>query len=104
MVDSVEEGGFEALQAWSGEAAITLLQGREDVRLILSDIDMPGGMSGLELAGLVRDRWPPIEIILTSAGVPPNTSALPARVVFMPKPLDRERLVATLHEMSRETS
>lgn len=100
MVDSVEEGGFESLEAWDAEGAIRLLSARSDVRLVLTDIDMPGGMDGVELAALIRDRWPPIEVLITSAGPAPDTSIMPQRAVFMPKPLDRERLLDVLRKMS----
>jgi CheY-like chemotaxis protein len=87
LVDLVEAAGHEALEAWDAETAVAILEARPDVRLVFTDIDMPGAMDGLKLAAAVRRRWPPIEIILTTAGLAPDCSALPARCLFLPKPI-----------------
>jgi DNA-binding LytR/AlgR family response regulator len=68
--------------------------------VVFSDIDMPGSMDGLKLAAAVRDRWPPIEIILTTAGRPPALDKLPARVICLPKPIRADDAIAALHRMA----
>jgi hypothetical protein len=45
-------------------------------------------MDGMKLAGCIRDRWPPIEIILTSGYFAAKDVTLPARSVFFAKPYD----------------
>lgn len=93
LVDMLEEAGYGAVEAADADQAIAILERRTDVRIVLADIDMPGSLDGLHLAVAVRDRWPPmIEIILTTAGRPPSVDTLPARVVFLPKPLNRTRV------------
>jgi hypothetical protein len=52
-------------------------------------------MDGLRLAEVVRKRWPPIEIILTTAGIAPRPYELPERAVLLPKPLNDERVTST---------
>jgi CheY-like chemotaxis protein len=44
---------------------IERLEARHDIHLLFTDVDMPGSMDGLKLATFVRDRWPPVEIIVT---------------------------------------
>ena len=62
-VDIVEEAGFEALAAATADEALAILEARaDDVRLVFTDIQMPGSMDGLGLAHAVRDRWPPVEL------------------------------------------
>jgi two-component system, response regulator PdtaR len=51
---------------------------------VFTDIDMPGSMDGLKLAAAVRDRWPPIHIIVTTGKTRPLE--IPANALFFPKP------------------
>lgn len=59
IVGELKEEGFVVLEASSADQAIAILEGREDIHLLFTDIDMPGSMDGLKLAAFVRDRWPP---------------------------------------------
>jgi two-component system, response regulator PdtaR len=68
-VEVVEEAGFVAFEAGDADAAVSLLESRPDVSVLLTDIDMPGSMDGLKLASAVRDRWPPIKILVVSGQV-----------------------------------
>lgn len=95
-VDLVEEAGFTAIDAANADEAILILEVRDDIRIMFTDIDMPGTMDGLMLAGVVRDRWPLIEIIITSGKEGGNELQLPERGVFFRKPYDPERLSRAL--------
>jgi CheY-like chemotaxis protein len=68
-IDVITEAGFEALRAGNADEAIALLESRDDIRIIFTDINMPGSMDGLRLAHAVRGRWPPIEIIVRPPSV-----------------------------------
>jgi hypothetical protein len=57
-------------------------------------------MNGLLLAATVRDRWPPVEIIVVSGKTSPEPTELPDRGVFFSKPCDRGRIVEALHRMA----
>ena len=98
-VDIVEEAGFEAVEAADANEAVAILEARQDIRLVFTDIDMPGGMDGLKLAASIRDRWPPIEVIVTSGKPIPLGLVLPARVIFIPKPFDIEKLTGALQKL-----
>lgn len=99
-VDVVEEGGFEAIEAADANEAVAILEARHDIRLVFTDVDMPGGMNGLKLAAAIRDRWPPIEVIVTSGKPLPEGLDLPARVIFIPKPFDMAQLKSALQRMA----
>ncbi|MFS8146402.1 two-component system response regulator [Rhizobium sp. R635] len=99
-VEVVEEAGFEALAARDADEALLLLETVADIRILLTDIDMPGSMDGLKLARAVRDRWPPVEIIIVSGMTEPDASELPERGVFFSKPYDTRRLSDTLVRMA----
>jgi CheY-like chemotaxis protein len=82
----VEDAGFEAVEAANADQAITILEARDDIRVVFTDINMPGSMDGLKLAAAVRDRWPPIEFIVTSGLRAHGGDDLPERSLFLPKP------------------
>jgi len=91
-VDLVEEAGFEAIEAADADEAVRILEARADIRIVFTDIDMPGSMDGMMLAAAIRDRWPPIEIIITSGHIREQEVEMPIRGVFFPKPYDTRRL------------
>lgn len=91
-VDLVEEAGFEAIEAADADEAVRILEARADIRIVFTDIDMPGSMDGMMLAAAIRDRWPPIEIIITSGHIREQEVEMPIRGVFFPKPYDIRRL------------
>lgn len=98
-VDLVENAGFEAIEASNADEAVRILEARSDIRIVFTDIDMPGSMNGLKLATMVRDRWPPVEIIVTSGHFFPQAGALPDRSLFFPKPYDNEAVAAAMTRM-----
>lgn len=99
IVAALEDVGFVVLEASNADEAIALLVGHLDIRAMFTDIDMPGGMDGLKLAAAVRDRWPPIQIIVTSGQMRMTQQDLPVSGRFFSKPYDADRIVATLREM-----
>src|SRR4029079_10309477 len=98
-VDIVEDAGFTAVQAVNADEALRILEGRADITLLFSDIQMPGSMDGLKLAYAVHDRWPSIKIILVSGQVTLSDNDKTARSRFFGKPLEVKRMVAELQEM-----
>jgi CheY-like chemotaxis protein len=99
-VDMIEAAGFEVVEAADATQAVEILEGRLDITIVFTDIDMPRGMDGMKLAALVRDRWPPIHIIITSGHMTPPTSHLPANSVFFPKPYREMDVVAAIRKMA----
>jgi DNA-binding LytR/AlgR family response regulator len=63
-----------------------VLETRNDIRSIFTDIDLPGSMDGLKLAAAVRDRWPPVHIIVTTGMRAPHRDEMPANSIFIAKP------------------
>jgi CheY-like chemotaxis protein len=95
-VDVVEEAGFVALEATDADEAVALLESRPDICLLFTDINMPGSMDGLKLAHAVRNRWPPIKILVVSGAVRPKQSELPPNSCFIEKPYAAAAMVAEL--------
>lgn len=99
LVDYVEEAGCEAVEACSVEEAISILESRSDIRTVFTDLDMRGSTAGMKLALSIRDRWPPIELLLISSQ-PWKDDELPHRGVLMGKPFDRRRIVEQLRRFA----
>jgi CheY-like chemotaxis protein len=99
-IDLVEKIGFEAIEAADADEAVLILEARTDIQIVFTDIDMPGSMDGMMLAAAVRDRWPPIEIVIVSGHSRPADSELPDRSVFFSKPYDPSVVTATLLRMA----
>ena len=98
-VDIAEEAGFSAVEAADADEALRVLQKRLDIRVVLTDIDVPGDMDGLELAQAIRSRWPLIQVVVTSGRMRPAAYELPDRSHFVPKPYDFWRLTSLLREL-----
>jgi two-component system, response regulator PdtaR len=99
-VEIVEEAGFVAIEAADADEAIALLERRPDIALLLTDIDMPGSMNGLKLAHAVRNRWPPVKILVVSGQMRPQPSELPSNSRFLAKPYPTAALVEGLHALA----
>ena len=95
-----EDAGFEVLSATTADEALSVLEARADVRLVFTDVQMPGSMDGLRLARAVRKRWPPIELIVTSAHGPLAADDLPERGRYVAKPYDVQALSQVFREMA----
>jgi CheY-like chemotaxis protein len=95
-VDIVEEAGFVALEAGSADEAVAILESRSDIALLLTDIDMPGSMDGLKLAHAVRNRWPPIKVIVVSGRVRLLEEDLPTHSRFFAKPYSSDAIISEI--------
>lgn len=94
--DLLENEGFDIVVAADASEAIDVLERRTDIRAIFTDIDMPGSIDRLMLASVVRDRWPPIAIFVTSGKAPERADALPPDSQFFIKPYNPRELVQAL--------
>jgi CheY-like chemotaxis protein len=99
IADELRDAGYEVLEAADADEAILLLAEHAEIKLIFTDIDMPGSMDGLKLSAVVRERWPPVRIVVTSGKRIPAQGALPDGSRFMPKPYTIEGVVETVRTM-----
>ena len=94
-----EEGGYRVFEAVNAEEALTLLESRHDVRLVFTDVEMPGSLDGFALARIVDMRFPGIKVIVTSGRMTPGAGDLPKGTRFLPKPYPPLALVGMVREM-----
>ena len=100
IVDHLEDSGFTVLEAADADAAIHLLVKNLDIRIVFTDVDMPGSMDGLKLAAAISKRWPPIKIVVTSGHRKVNTNDLPVEAHFFAKPYSFDKLVTAFRSLA----
>jgi two-component sensor histidine kinase/FixJ family two-component response regulator len=103
-VDIVEDAGFVPVEAVSADEAMQILESRDDISLLFTDIQMPGRMDGLKLAHAAHRRWPHIKIILVSGQIVVSDADKPNDSKFFPKPLAIQQMIAELRAMVGEGS
>jgi len=86
LASMIEDAGIDVIEACNADDAISILEVRKDITIIFTDIEMPGSMDGLKLAFAVRDRWPPVSIIIASGRIRPEPHEMPPEVQFLRKP------------------
>lgn len=99
VVEMLIEAGFDVVEAVSADEGIRTLERDPDIRLMFTDIDMPGAMNGLKLAAAVRERWPPIRIIATS-GQFKLQGDLPPDARFFVKPCQPAQIIDAIRELT----
>jgi CheY-like chemotaxis protein len=94
--DVLEEAGFNTSLAFSAKEALRLLERDGDFDFVMTDVELPGGLDGIDLARLVAAQWPQIEVLMISGcGLP----AVPAGTRFLPKPFTPGELLHVLLDM-----
>lgn len=98
-VDIVEDAGFRAYEATNARRAIEILETCDDIVVVFTDVNLAGSVDGLELARVVRDRWPPIKLLVSSGRVVIRTEDLPAASLFLPKPYQAKQVHTMLQQL-----
>jgi DNA-binding NtrC family response regulator len=98
-VDIMEDAGFVALQASDADEAVTVLEARSDIALLLTSITMPSCMDGLSLAHAVGTRWPAIKIIIASGQVRLAGHNLPKNSRFFRKPYHAQMMISAIRSL-----
>lgn len=99
LVDLFEDAGFKVREASHAAEALTVLEASPEIRIVVTDIQMPGSMDGLKLAAYIRNAYPPIALIISSGAIEPDRSSLPPNAIFMPKPINGATLLQTIRSL-----
>jgi PAS domain S-box-containing protein len=92
--------GYEVIEADSGEEALVSIKKNQDIDLMFSDILMPGGMNGRQLASIVNTEYPKIKIQLTTGdeNVEVTMNGADADFPLLKKPYDLQDLATALQK------
>lgn len=97
MSDTLTEAGFKVVEAASADEALRLFeQHKGTLRVLVTDVQMPGSLDGLALARHVAERWPKVGIVVCSGQVKVAPEDLPRGAHFVRKPWRANLLLATV--------
>jgi PAS domain S-box-containing protein len=96
----IGEMGYHVQVAHNAQEALAIVQRSGPFNLVFSDVVMPGGMSGLELARKVRTRYPEMPILLTT-GFSDALAGRPVEFPVLMKPYEPDRLSTAVSEQVR---
>jgi DNA-binding NtrC family response regulator len=96
-VQMVKDAGYAALDAPNTDDAMTILEGRQDIHAVFTEIRVPGQLNGMELAHAIAKRWPLVRVVVTS-GVP-KADDFPADWRYVAKPYDGAQLTGALRAL-----
>lgn len=96
----LEGVGYEVVEAGCAAEAIEVLERDSTIRVVFTDIRMPGEMDGMALARCVRERWPPTIIVICSG----NTQDVfdLADIHIIEKPYLSEHIACVLESVAAE--
>jgi PAS domain S-box-containing protein len=83
-VSTLRSLGFQVREAENGDAAADMLKTSTGVKLVLSDVRMPGGLTGIDLARLVKREWPTVRVLLTTGYVDGNDTLEDIELLYKP--------------------
>jgi CheY-like chemotaxis protein len=83
---TLEEAGCHVLEAANADEALQMMERVAHIDLLVTDVQMPGSMDGIQLSAAVHSRWPDTEVMVTSGRIHPRAHELPPNVRFLAKP------------------
>ena len=101
-VDILERSGFTAIEAKNAADALTVLAENSEVRVVFTDVNMPPGPDGFDLAREVHRRWPNILLIITSGDRANAERDMPDHGQFIAKPYAPSALTDALDGMMKK--
>lgn len=95
--DLFAEAGWEVLEAGGADDALLIFNNTIDA--VISDVEMPGTLDGLELCWQIHQRAPGTPMVLMSGRRLPMKSALPPKTRFFAKPVMSAELIEAITEL-----
>jgi two-component system, response regulator PdtaR len=99
----LEDHGFKVIEAEDASAALKVFQSRSDVRLLFTDVQMPGKLNGIDLAQQVHAKWPDVLLVITSGHARPNQADIPDDGRFIRKPYGPDDLFAEVDDLMQKS-
>jgi two-component system, response regulator PdtaR len=96
----LREAGYQVIDVETADEALPHLEGRGDITVLFTDINMPGGMDGQALAFEVNRRWPCIGLLVTSGEAGTREPRLPDGCRFLAKPYSDMDLIAGVNALA----
>ena len=99
-MDHCIEAGLSTHEARNADRAIRILERHCGIRVLFTDIAMEGTMDGPRRAYAVRERWPPVSIMITAGRRKVTVEDLPENGLFFAKPYTPDEIVKALNRIA----
>jgi two-component system, response regulator PdtaR len=100
----LEDAGYKVVEAASADEALDVMKTRPDVRVLFTDVQMPGRLDGMDLARKIHERWPNVLLLITSGGRQPGQDDMPDHGHFLAKPYRVQEVVKEIKALAREAA
>lgn len=101
LADTLLDEGYDVIEAGNVLEAVAIL-GQRKIDAVITDVDMPGGLSGLDLARMISDTRIHVPVIIASGRLRPCPEELPGDAVFVAKPYRMDVISAMVDDMTSE--
>jgi DNA-binding response OmpR family regulator len=102
VADLLRDAGFEVVEAKDAATALHLLETKPAIRVLFTDIQMPGPLDGMELACKVHKQWPRVLLLITSGNRKPSAADLPDYGHFLAKPFGANEVIEEISALMRQ--
>ena len=97
LADLLRCSGFhQVVEATTGDQALALLKACSDVAVVITDINMPGTLDGLQLAAWIKANRPELKVVILSAYVPTINDGAVQADLLVAKPIRHGAFVASV--------
>jgi CheY-like chemotaxis protein len=83
-VSTLKSLGFRVTETETADEAADLLKNNCDFRLVLSDVRMPGKLNGVDLASLIKKKYPNVQVLLTTGYAEDMASVEEVDLIYKP--------------------
>lgn len=99
VADILTDAGYAVIEAGSTDAAIDIIEDEANLKAVVTDINMPGGADGIELARRIARSHPDVRVLVVSGRMRPATYTLPEGSGFLGKPFSDQQLLDSMAGM-----
>jgi DNA-binding NtrC family response regulator len=93
LAEALADVGVATMEAGHSIEALSALDTTPDIRVVVTDIDIPGSINGLGLVRALGEGRPYLRVIIISGQPVPKEIALPDEITFFQKQFAFERLI-----------
>ena len=99
-VGILEDVGFEVVEAPTADFATLVLEKRSDIRVVVTDVNMPGRLNGFQLARIIEDYHRHVRVVVASGKSFPAPGEMSPDAIFMMKPYSNDTLVQVVRRLA----
>ena len=103
-MELLEDIGLQVIWARDGKAALATFERDPTIEIVMSDIVMPGGMSGLDLGRALRENHPDLPVLLTTGYSQYAPQVVKEGFVLVEKPYHRDALAISIRRAAERAS